>query len=71
MKTKTKIPYENRGARAVEIIFIIALCALIFNIIYLCTTGKGFASGANIRDYNKERGGGRVTATDYATRGTI
>lgn len=59
------------SVKKVGVFFAFFIFLLTFNIIYLCVSGKGLVSQENIRDYNKERGGGRVTQIDYATRGTI
>lgn len=62
---------ENATIKKVGRFFAFFIFLLIVNIVYLCVSGKGLISQENIRDYNKERGGGRVTKIDYATRGTI
>lgn len=70
MKRTTR-RHINSSAKILGGFFAFFILVLAFNIIYLCVTGKALISGANIRDFNKERGGGRVTNIDYATRGTI
>ena len=69
MKRKKRDP--NYGIIALKRIMAVVVVGLIVNIAYLCVTGKTIVSGENIRDYNKTRGAGRITKTEYATRGTI
>jgi penicillin-binding protein 2B len=69
VKRKKRDP--NYGIIALKRIMAVVVVGLIVNIAYLCVTGKTIVSGENIRDYNKTRGAGRITKTEYATRGTI
>jgi len=62
---------KNLYIKLMMVLFGAMIFMLAFNVVYLCTTGKTLVSGANIRDYAKQRGGGQTTEVIQATRGTI
>lgn len=62
---------RNSSAQGVMIVFLTLMTILCINVCYLCTTGKTFVSGVNIRDFAKNRGGGQVSKVVQAARGSI